>query len=103
MVFMSMFGTAQPYKSVASNILEVAMAADILIMLLLKNTNDIYDVLQVLPEQDVQTKSNDTNTCTDNDGIVGVTPLVALLTPLYYIPLFITVVGGVIWTIYRIW
>lgn len=99
MIFMSVFGTAQPYKSIIANILEVAMAADLLIMLLLKNTNGIYDFLQVLPAQTVQATSNAT-TCTDNDDIVGVTPLVGLLAPLYYIPLLITVVGGVIWIMY---
>lgn len=102
MIFMGLFGSVQPYKSAIPNILEVAIAADVLIMLLFKNTSYIYEYLQVLPKQASQATNNST-TCADNDDIEGLSPLVIILTPLYYLPLLVTLVGGASWAIYRSW
>ena len=83
-----------------SNILEVALAADLLIMLLIKNT-DQFELLQVLPGyvnvNELQGINGNTSTCTDTEDILGLTPLVEMLTPFYYTPLVTTLMGAVLW------
>ena len=86
------YGYVQPYKSMISNVLEVVLAVDILILLGLKNSNQIPNT--ILSQQLNDTMSAN---CTDTIDITGISPLVAALTPFYYIPLCLTVVGGVTW------
>ena len=82
-----------------SNVLEIVLAGDVIIMLLVKNT-DQFAYLQVLPGYLNITQAqgvNDTNSCTDNEDTLGPTSLVKLLTPFYYIPLVTTLLGAGIW------
>ena len=93
----------QPYKLAISNILEIVVAVDVLILLLLKNTNQIRDTLEVIPAQPTQYENaNASLKCTDNDNIEGLSQLVKVLTVLYYLPLLILVVGGIYWIVYQV-
>ena len=75
-----------------SNVLEIVLAIDVLILLGLKNSNQI-------PNTIVSQQLNDTMSanCTYSDDITGISPLVAAVTPFYYIPLAVTIIGGVTW------
>ena len=75
-----------------SNVLEIALATDVLILLVLKNSN-------LIPSTIRSQQLNDTvlGSCTDINNITGISSLVAALTPFYYIPLCVTFVGGAMW------
>ena len=78
-------------------------AVDVLILLFLKNTNQIRDTLEIIPEQPVHVdNANNSTKCMDNDNIKGLSSLVQMLTVLYYLPLLILVVGAAIWTVYKL-
>lgn len=103
-IILTIYGYVQPYKHTLSNVMEVVLAVDVLIMLLIKNTNQIHDQLLGLPPQPASVLAiNSTSVCTDDDNIVGVSPLVILLTPFYYFPLAVTLVGGGCWAGHSIW
>ena len=76
-----------------SNVLEVALAVDAIIMLLLRNAEQLV-IFQDLPKVN---SNNNTDVCTDNEDIPGLTPLVKILAPFYYIPLGTIVSGITIW------
>ena len=86
-----------------SNVLEVVLAVDVLLMLMLKNTNQIRDSLIGIPHQLVNTTNNMATICIDGENVQELSPLVILLTPFYYLPLVITVAGGVVWAAYQAW
>ena len=76
---------------------------DVLILLFVKNTNQIRDTFETAPAQPTQFENANTSAkCTDNDNIEGLSPLVKGLTVLYYLPLLIIVVGGISWTVYKL-
>ena len=96
---LSIYGYIQPYKDMISNVLEVVLAVDVLVMLMMKNTDLIRDSLIGIRPHLVNT----TTTCIEGGNVQGISPLVILLTPFYYLPLVITVAVGVVWTAYKAW
>ena len=101
-IIMTIYGYVQPYKQILPNVLEVALAGDVLIMLLLKNTNFLVDSHQYLPRQFSQEQvANGTDRCINNDNLIGFTTLVNILTPFFFIPLFTTVIGVALWSSYK--
>ena len=75
-VIIVVFGFLQPYKNMYNNVLESLLSLDVFILLLLRNTGQISDGLQILP------LSNFTaNECTVIDGVTGFT---GMLLPFYY-------------------
>eukprot|EP00731_Ephydatia_muelleri_P010295 Em0005g881a len=102
-IIITIYGYVQPYKLAISNILEILIAVDVLILLFVKNTNQIRDTFETAPAQPTQFENANTSAkCTDNDNIEGLSPLVKGLTVLYYLPLLIIVVGGISWTVYKL-
>ena len=77
-----------------SNVLEVVLAVDGLVMLMMKNTDHIRDSLIGIPPQLVSTTNDTANACVDAENIRDFPHLVILLTPFYYLPLVITVAEG---------
>ena len=45
--FLAVFGLLQPHKSLFANILEMVLSADVLIMLLFRNTDHLQEIYQV--------------------------------------------------------
>ena len=84
-----------------SNVLEVVLAVDVLVMLMMKNTDHIRDSLIGIPPQLVSTTNDSANACVDAENISALSPLVILLTPFYYLPLVIAVAGGIVWTAHQ--
>eukprot|EP00731_Ephydatia_muelleri_P010299 Em0005g885a len=100
-VILSIYGYIQPYKHMLSNVLEVVLAVDVLVMLMMKNTDHIRDSLIGIPPQLVSTTNDSANACVDAENISALSPLVILLTPFYYLPLVIAVAGGIVWTAHQ--
>ena len=94
-VIMTVFGFLQPYKSVYCNILEALLSLDVLVLLLLRNTEQITDQLQVPTEL----SSNGTagRECVEEEGITGFS---WLLFPLYYFPLVVFLIATTIWIVF---
>ena len=96
-VIITVFGFLQPYKSVRYNILEAFLSLDVLVLLLLRNTEQITDQLQVPAGQ----SSNGTTgrVCTEVEGITGFS---WLLFPFYYFPLAVFLIATTIWIVFHV-
>lgn len=79
-----------------ANTLEVFLSLNTILLLLLKNTEQVVDQLQTYSSK---TSCHDTAnaTCRCDSSIEGLTPLTWLLLPFYYIPLATTVVAAIGW------
>jgi len=79
------------------NILEALLSLDVLVLLLLRNTEQITDQLQVPAEK----TSNGTTgrACTEVEGITGFS---WLLFPLYYFPLVVFLIATTIWIVFHV-
>lgn len=110
MILLGVLGFMKPYKSRAVNILDMVLASNILILLLLRNTQLVTDELQVIPEQPSTNRtplflflnSTDFNNSTDRGclKIVGISRFAILLTPFYYLPLFTALCILIAWVSY---
>ena len=91
------YGYFQPFQVTAVNIIEVALSVDTVILLLLRRTKTIEDVLGM--SSGVQTQSiarNDSDTdCVDEVG--SITDYTWLLFPFYYLPLLISCAAAFVW------
>ena len=92
MITAAVYGHTQPFKQFAVNVLETVLSINTIILLLLRNTRTIRDILGS-PE------SFDTTACEDN--VKGVTDFSWLLLPAYYLPLVITCTVGGVWAVLR--
>ena len=95
-----MYGYIKPYKQTWSNVLEVGLAVNLIIMLLLRNATEQFITLHVLSEYvpSAQTLGiNHSNICKDYEDVLGVSPLVNMLTPFYYLILGTLLLGAVLW------
>ena len=77
----AVFGFVQPYESMYCNILESLLSLDVLVLLLMRNTEQISEELQVLPQSNITA-----NQCAYTSGVTGFT---WLLLPFYYFPLIV--------------
>lgn len=96
LVIIAVFGFVKPYNSMIGNILETAFAVDIMVLLFLRNTQQIKDKLQVL-----QLRNLSSNEC--EDPVEGITNLTTLLLPFYYIPLAVTLTAVLMWSGMAVW
>ena len=80
---MVVFGILQPYKQKIPVIIEMVIAVDIIVLLLLRNTKQIQDDLQTLRIHNETAGSEDG--CSSE--IEGITRLTVLLLPFFYFPL----------------
>ena len=90
----TVFGFLQPYENMYCNVLECLLSLDVLV-LLLRNTAQISDELQVLPQQ----TSNMTTVGTCRREVEGITRFSWLLFLFYYFPLIVFLVAGTTWVI----
>ena len=86
-----MFGFLQPYENLYCNVLECLLSLDVLVLLLMRNTEQISDELQVLPQQ----TSNMTTVGTCRRAVEGITGFSWLLFLLYYFPPVVFLVAAV--------
>ena len=96
----------QPYKHAISNILDALLTADVLVLLLIRNTSAISfgeDQTFSLTEE-TGTKFNTTNlTCSVLPAEQSVTKRVYTLAPFYFIPLLVFILTIIALIIYSVW
>ena len=93
-VILAVFGFLQPYENMYCNVLECLLSLDVLVLLLMRNTAQISDELQVLPQNNMTA-----NQCTDTSGVAGFT---WLLLPFYYFPVIVLAIVCVIAVTYYV-
>ena len=88
MALICISGYCKPYKKKIINILDLILAGDILVLLLLRNEDYLKDSYQVLTSEQVISSGMIQLTC--GTSFKGITHFVSILTPFYYIPLVIS-------------
>jgi len=97
-VIIAVFGFLQPYKNLYNNVLEVLLSLDVLTLLLVRNTEQFSDELQMLPQQSL----NLTTEGTCRNAVEGITAFSWLLFPFYYFPLVVFLIIVVIWMAFNV-
>ena len=82
-MILGVFGFLQPYENMYINVFESLLSLDVLVLLLMRNTEQISDQLQVLPQNNITASQ-----CADISGVTG---LSWLLLPFYYFPVIVLV------------
>ena len=98
LVMITVFGYLQPYKDMYCNALEFVLSLNVLVLLLMRNTEQISDELQVLPQQ----TSNMTTVGACIREVEGITAFSWLLFPLYYFPPVVFLVAGATWVTFSV-
>ena len=93
-VIFAVFGFLQPYENLYCNVLECLLSLDVLALLLMRNTAQISDELQVLPQNNTTA-----NQCADISGVTGFT---WLLLPFYYFPVIVLAIVCIIAVTYYV-
>ena len=89
-VLLTLSGFLKPYKSMIVNIFDILYAVDIFVLLCLRNTVGLEEIMQIIPEQD----ELQTSRC---DYIQGFTSFVGLLVPFYYFPILLAILVVALW------
>ena len=105
----------KPYKKLGTNLLDVFLSCDVLILLMLRNTVYLEDVYQVITQDIVHTEQlvSGPQSPVNEDQLLsaleqcgssftGITTMVAILTPFYYLPLALAVGTLLVWSIYHL-
>ena len=95
MVLIAVYGYFQPFQVTAVNVLEVALSVDTVILLLLRRTETIEDVLGISSVVQTQSRNDSDTDCVDE--VEGITDFTWLLFPFYYLPLLISCAAVVVW------
>ena len=85
-ITLALNGYIKPYKNMLVNILDMVYGIDLFIMLCLRRTADLEDILQIFPEQELERNS----TLDYISDVDGYTPFTILLANFYYFPLALT-------------
>lgn len=96
MITAALYSYIQPFEQLHVNILETVLSINTLILLLLRNTQDISDNLDTLKKQSPQ------NGTVCQDDVRDVTAFSWLLLPVYYLPLIICCIAGGVWAYIKI-
>ena len=97
----------QPFKAMSANVVEAFLAADLLVLLLLRQTDKALGYNNSIPELSHESKSNTTNIsqngeeCYDS-SISGISIQASLLIPGYYIPLVVFILACCVSAILKI-
>ena len=85
----------------AVNILDLFLASNVLILLLLRNTRSVEEDYEELPSIETVTSSSNrmTSPAVSVGGCSGsgLTGFVFILTPLYYLPLLVAIIAFLVW------
>ena len=97
-MLIAVFGFLQPYENMYCNVLESLLSLDVLVLLLMRDTEQLSDELQVLSQQ----TSNMTTVGTCRRPVEGITGFSWLLFPLYYFPPVVFLIAGGTWVAFNI-
>ena len=102
MVIIAVSSYCKPYKSLLVNVLDLVLACDILIMLMLRNTTYLTEQYQVFLDSEEDTRrSLNSELCIDR--FTAITDMATILVPFYYLPLAVGVTVFVCWVIYSVY
>lgn len=100
-IFMLIIGYVRPYSDKISNYVELFLSSNILILLLLRNTEQLKEELKNIPLSDGQ-RLESPRKCTEGVAVEGASGFAWLLFVFYYLPLLAALVGVILWTAYKI-
>ena len=90
-IIITVYGFAQPYRSLIANILEMGVQVNFLLLLLIESTSSIRDSYFIFP---ALTQSNTEFDPKCVDSPTRIAPLTWILMPFYYLPLLVFVVAA---------
>ena len=92
-------GFVKPYSDAIANYVEVFLGVIVLILLLLRNTDQLQEDWKHIPlnKEDIISGK-----CFNEVGLTGASTFAWLLVVLYYLPLLATLVGITLWMVYKI-
>lgn len=102
MVVITVCSFCKPYKSLYVNVLDLVLACNTLIMLMLRNTTYLEEQYQVFDES-VENSRRVMNSELCIERFTTITNMALVLTPFYYLPLAIGVAVFVCWTTYHVY
>ena len=105
MILIALYGYLKPYSCNVSNILEVAVLVDFLIMLLIWNDPAIVELYSVFAPSNISSLAEFSNCHADQEtDHFAITTLTKILTAFYYAPLlifFLVIVAIISWLTMR--
>lgn len=100
-IFITISGFVKPYSDKISNYVEIFLAINVLLLLLLRNTEQLNEELKHVPANKRE-QLNQLRSCVDEVEYEGATKFVWLLFIFYYLPLLMSLVGVILWTAYKL-
>ena len=99
-IFTLIIGYLEPYSDKISNYIDLFLSVDLL-LLLLRNTEQLNEELKHIPLQDGGTLERQEK-CDQESEVQAASRFAWLLFVFYYLPLLAAVVGVILWCAYRI-
>ena len=100
-IFMLIIGYVRPYLDKINNYMELFLSSNVLLLLLLRNTEQLKEELKHIPLQEGQSMES-VRKCTEGVEVRGASGFTWLLFVFYYLPLLTALVGIILWIAYRI-
>ena len=100
-IIMLIVGFVRPYLDKINNYLELLLGSNVLLLLLLRNTEQLKEELKHIPLQEGQ-RLDPLRKCTEGVKIEGASGFAWLLFMFYYLPLLAALIGIILWIGYRI-
>ena len=98
---MLIIGYVRPYLDEINNYIELFLSSNVLLLLLLRNTEQLKGELKHIPLREGQ-RLESIRKCTEGAEVGGASGFAWLLFVFYYLPLLATLVGITLWIAYRI-
>ena len=98
---MLIIGVVKPYSDKINNYVELFLCSNILLLLLLRNTEQLKEELKHIPLQEGQ-KLEPVTRCAEGGQVEGASGFAWLLFVFYYLPLLAALVGITLWIAYGI-
>ena len=100
-IFILTIGYLEPYSDKISNVLELFLSIDVLILLLLRNTDQLNENLKYIPLREGETLLQQQK-CGREAEIQTASRFAWLLFVFYYLPLLTAIFGVILWCACRI-
>ena len=101
-VFVLVIGYVRPYSDKINNYIEPLLGSNVLLLLLLRNTEQLKEELKHIPLDEGQRLDRPLGKCTEGVQVEGASGFAWLLFVFYYLPLLAALVGITLWIAYRI-
>jgi hypothetical protein len=100
-IFVLIIGYVRPYSDKINNYLELLLGSNVLLLLLLRNTEQLKEELKHIPLQEGH-RLDPLRKCTEGVQVERASGFAWLLFVFYYLPLLAALVGITSWIAYRI-